>query len=114
MASLLVHVLAVWLAADAQTSDAPAGGPPAEAPPAPTPPAAVAVVADASVAAPRPLPFSIDMMTQLRYAQTSVSIAPGTTGLLIQQYAGDPGLVSDGQRLITDSVRQNDGFWLRR
>jgi hypothetical protein len=58
--------------------------------------------------------LSLEMMVQLRYEQTSVSIAPGTTALLIQQYAGDPGLVSDGQRLITDSVRQSDGFWLRR
>ena len=53
-------------------------------------------------------------MVQLRYEETRVTIAPGTTALLIQQYAGDPGLVSDGQRLIADSARQTDGLWLRR
>jgi hypothetical protein len=53
-------------------------------------------------------------MVQLRYEETRVSIAPGTTALLIQQFAGDPGLVADGQRLIADSARQTDGLWLRR
>ena len=53
------------------------------------------------------------MLIQLRYQETFVTIHPGLTALVMQQYP-DPAVSADTLRLIRDTARERDGLRPRR
>ena len=57
--------------------------------------------------------YSIRTMIQLRYQQTSASIAPGLSALVARTYP-TPSIAADSLRVIKDTARDRDGLRLRR
>jgi hypothetical protein len=76
------------------------------------PPPVPAESSDASEPPPRPA-YSISTLFQLRYQQTSVSIPPGLSALVMKTYPA-PSIAADSLRVIRDTARERDGFRLRR